>query len=56
VYVDHHQYVVVVVVRTWTKQSWKKSRRMEAPMRCSLAMAACITDLAASYTPGHEEE
>jgi hypothetical protein len=43
-------------VRTWTKQSWKKRRTMEAPMRCSLATADCTTDLTASYTPGHEEE
>jgi hypothetical protein len=44
------------IYRTWTKQSWKKRRTMEAPMRCSVTMADCITDLTASYTPGHEEE
>jgi hypothetical protein len=29
---------------------------MDAPMRFSLAMADCNTDLTAPYTPGHDDE
>ena len=30
------------VIRTWTKQSWKKRRRMDAPIRGSCCTAAAI--------------
>ena len=34
--------IVVVLIITWTKQSWKKSRMMEAAIRASLWTAAVM--------------
>lgn len=41
---------------TWTKQSWKKRRRMEAPFLFCLAIAALSTGLIVLKTCGHDEE
>jgi hypothetical protein len=38
---------------TLTKQSWKKSRIMEAPIRGSAATAGAITDRTIASTFGH---
>lgn len=42
-----------ILVLTWTKQSWKKRRRMEAPIRGSLATAWVMTDRTMVCTFGH---
>ena len=39
---------------TLTKQSWKKSRMMDAPIRGSLATAGAIADRTMVATPGHD--
>ena len=39
--------------RTWTKQSWKKRRRMDAPIRGSAATACAIADRTMVCKLGH---
>lgn len=45
-----------LLLLTFTKQSWKKSRRRDAPIRVSLAMAEWTVDFTVSKTFGHDLE